>query len=146
MPNSAQIRKLLTIKTMRKKLAELDVARANAEVSNAKTAVDQAERNERDILQSGAERREERISDLLKHPANTAVQDTMIVNVFARTDHEKLEARANVLQKYTDLAASRQKAIEKQEKLARFLQVEERARQFCERLETSENLKAQRSE
>ncbi|MEL7428644.1 MAG: hypothetical protein AAFN43_01470 [Pseudomonadota bacterium] len=141
-----QIRKLLKIKTMRRKMAELEVARANAEVARGLSAVEQAQQEEADTLASGAERREKRISRLLDEPGNVSMQNAMIVNVFARTRHEKARARAAVLQKSAELLEARNLAIEKQRKLARFLQVEERAKQFCDRLETSERLEAQRAE
>ena len=146
MADSKQINRLLSIKTMRRKLAELDAARANARVSGAMAALSNARQDEQDIIITGDQRRENRISELVNTPSNVPLQDTMIVNTFARTDFERDQARANVLQKTANLGEARVAAAEKQQKLARFLQVEERAKQLCSRLEASEALEAQRCE
>ncbi len=146
MARSANIEKLLTVKSLRRKLAELEAARARAAVFEAEDAVQRASYNEEAVKKGSIEQRKDRISALLNEPDNISVQNAMIGNVFARTDYEIAQAVDQTGVKRQELVQSREHAIEKQKNLARFLQMEERAKQFYERIKSAENLEALRSE
>lgn len=146
MGRSADIQKLLTVKSLRRKLAELEAAKARTAVLNAEDAVNRAVYSEKATKQGSETLRQERISDLLEKPDNIAVQNAMIGNVFAKTDYEIAQAIERTGRKRQELDTSQHDAAEKQKNLARFLQMEERAKQFFERVKTAEDLEALRSE
>jgi len=146
MSRSANIEKLLSVKSLRRKLAELETARANAAVFNAEDAVDRALENE-EVVKNGSDQiRKARINELLDQPDNVAVQNALISNAFAKTDFEIGQAKERTNLRRHELQESVATAVEKQKNLARFLQMEERAKQFFERLKSAENLEALRSE
>lgn len=127
-------------------MAELEAAKARTAVLNAEDAVNRAVYSEKATKQGSETLRQERISDLLEKPDNIAVQNAMIGNVFAKTDYEIAQAIERTGRKRQELDTSQHDAAEKQKNLARFLQMEERAKQFFERVKTAEDLEALRSE
>ena len=146
MGKSADIQKLLTVKSLRRKLAELEAAKARNAVLNAEDAVNRAVYSEEATKQGSETLRKKRISELLEKPDNVAVQNALIGNVFAKTDYEIAQAIERTGRKRQELDTSQHYAAEKQKNLARFLQMEERAKQFFERVKSAEDLEALRSE
>ena len=146
MGKSADIQKLLTVKSLRRKLAELEAAKARNAVLNAEDAVNRAVYSEEATKQGSETLRKKRISELLEKPDNVAVQNALIGNVFAKTDYEIAQAIERTGRKQQELDTSQHYAAQKQKNLARFLQMEERAKQFFERVKSAEDLEALRSE
>ena len=127
-------------------MAELEAAKARTAVLNAEDAVNRAVYSEEATKQGSETLRKKRISELLEKPDNVAVQHALIGNVFAKTDYEIAQAIERTGRKRQELDTSQHYAAEKQKNLARFLQMEERAKQFFERVKSAEDLEALRSE
>lgn len=146
MSKTTSIEKLLIVKSLRRKLAEMEAMRAHATVLASEDAANQATAQELAVKSGSVQLRQERISNLLRKPDNISVQNALIGNVFVRTEFEIEQAVAHTAKKQEELLVANQDAVEKQKNLARFLQKEESAKQLFDRLKTAENQEAMRLE
>ena len=142
----SQIDQILRVKEMRRKLAEVNYARANRHVREGETAVWNAQQDEIYIKNTSQSRREERLSKLLENTENPVMENARITNVYKITETE-IENSAQITQsRKEELLEAIAIASGKREELARFLQRENKSKQLRDRLVSMEQKEAIRHE
>lgn len=141
-----KIDKLLKVKELRRRLAEMEAAKAKREVMIAKNALVQAQEDEQHIKDTSADRRNERLTQVIQAGQNPAVQNARLVNIYAITDEEIQSATFKTTLHVQQLDESAERLKLEQQKLARFLQLEERTKKLCERLAEMKKVEAARHE
>jgi len=139
-----QIDKLLKVKELRRRLAELEAAKARRQMHEASHAVQAARDEEVYIKETSAIRRQERLKKVVEPGKNPAIQNARIVNLYAITDKEIQESAFNTEIRLQQLAESEDRLKLEQSKLARFLQLEERTRKLCDKLVDMKKVEAAR--
>ena len=139
-----QIDKLLKVKELRRRLAEMEAARASREMHMASQAVEEAKQEQIHIKETAGIRRQERLKKVVEPGQNPSVQNARIVNVYAITDQEIQESAFNTEIKQQKLSESEERLKLEQSKLARFLQLEERTRKLCDKLIDMKKVEAAR--
>jgi len=139
-----QIDKLLGVKELRRRLAEMETARARRELLECEAMLDQAIEEESRIRETCVERRQQRLREVVQKSRNPAVQNARLVNVYAITDEEIKGAAFQTELKTQQLEEAGERVKLEQQKLARFLQIEERTRKLCDRLAEMKRLEAAR--
>ena len=134
-----QIEKLQEIKELRRKLAELEVAKAMGVYRDAEIALQRALQAEADLEQEGESRTKKRLGSLMNQPGNVRIQSARVVNVYRQIENEKDLARNHTQSRTVVLEESTQNLRTQREKLARYLQVEERTRKLCGNLKAKES-------
>lgn len=129
-----QIDKLLKVKQLRRRLAEMEAAKARRFVHNAELELQDARIEEQTVRETSTERRNERLKKVVEISDNPAVQNARLVNVYAITDQEIQNANFNTTLHIQKLDEASDRLKLEQQKLARFLQLEERTRKLCDRL------------
>ncbi len=129
-----QIDKLLKIKELRRRLAEMEAAKATREMQLASQEVEFAKQQEIEIKQTSAQRRQQRLKEVIQPGNNPGLQNARIVNVYAITDQEIQQSAFNTTLRIEQLHESEDRLKLEQSKLARFLQIEERTRKLCDKL------------
>jgi len=129
-----QIDKLLRVKELRRRLAEMEASKARNAMYQAEDAVERARQNEQFVLDDSDRRRHERMNNLMKGDSNIAVQNARVINMYAMTSEEILQSKTATSDRISDLQGAQERAKIEQAKLARFLQLEERTRKLCDRL------------
>jgi len=139
-----QIDKLLKVKELRRRLAELEAAKAKRAMLQADQDVIDAQNNEIQVKETASERRQERLKKVLEPSNNPALQNARVVNLYAITDQEiQASAFKTTLSKQL-FAESEERLKMEQSKLARFLQLEERTRKLCDKLIDMKKIEAAR--
>lgn len=139
-----QIDKLLKVKELRRRLAEMEAAKASREMHMANLAVEDAKLEQINVRETASTRRKERLQNIIKPDKNPSVQNARIANVYAITDQEIQEAAFNTEIKQQKLSESEERLKLEQSKLARFLQLEERTRKLCDKLVDMKKVEAAR--
>ena len=139
-----KIDKLLKVKELRRRLAEMEAAKASREMHMANLAVEDAKQEQIHIKETAAVRRQERLQKVVEPGQNPAMQNARIVNVYAITDEEIQQAAFNIEIKQQKLNESEERLKLEQSKLARFLQLEERTRKLCDKLVDMKKVEAAR--
>jgi len=141
-----QIDKLLKVKELRRRLAEMEAAKASREMHMANQAVEDAKQEQIHIKETAGVRRKERLQNIIEPGQNPSIQNARIVNVYAITDQEIQESAFNTEIKQQKLSESEDRLKLEQSKLARFLQLEERTRKLCDKLIDMKKVEAARQE
>ena len=141
-----QIDKLLKVKELRRRLAEMEAAKASREMHMANQAVEDAKQEQIHIKETAGVRRKERLQNSIEPGQNPSIQNARIVNVYAITDQEIQESAFNTEIKQQKLSESEDRLKLEQSKLARFLQLEERTRKLCDKLIDMKKVEAARQE
>lgn len=139
-----QIDKLLKVKELRRRLAEMEAAKARRHMHEAAQAVQAARDEEVYIKETSAIRRQERLKKVVEPGKNAAIQNARIVNLYAITDQEIQESAFNTEIRLQQLTESEDRLKLEQSKLARFLQLEERTRKLCDKLVDMKKVEAAR--
>lgn len=139
-----QIDKLLSIKELRRRLAEMEAARSRRVVQEADAMLQEAHDEEAYIKETSAQRRQERLKQVVEAGKNPAVQNAQLVNVYAITSQEISGAKFNTELKRQQVDEANERLKLEQKKLARFLQIEERTRKLCDRLIDMKKVEAAR--
>jgi len=139
-----QIDKLLGVKELRRRLAEMEAARARRELSQCKTMLNEAIQQEREIRETSVERRQQRLREAVRKGQNPAVENVRLMSVYTRTDEEIKGAAFRTELKSQQLDEANERVKLEQQKLARFLQIEERTRKLCDRLLEMKKVEAAR--
>lgn len=139
-----KIDKLLKVKELRRRLAEMEAAKASREMHMASLAVEDAKHEQIRIKETAAIRRQERLKKVIEPGQNPSLQNARIVNVYAITDQEIQESAFNTELKEQKLSESQERLKLEQSKLARFLQLEERTRKLCDKLVDMKKVEAAR--
>ncbi len=129
-----QLNRVLQIKEMRRKLAEIEAARAARLRHEAEAAVSNAYAEQNEIIENSDQRRNARLEKLLEDGRNPAVENARIRNLYRATDHEIDASKFRTDCRISELEIAETSAKMKQKELASFLQREERTRKLCERL------------
>ncbi len=129
-----QIDKLLKIKELRRRLAEMEAAKAKREMHLASQEVDHAKQQEIEIKQTSGHRRQRRLKEIIEPGKNPTLQNARIVNVYAITDQEIQASAFKTTMRIEQFHESEERLKLEQSKLARFLQIEERTRKLCDKL------------
>jgi hypothetical protein len=146
MNNAAKIDRLLKIKELRRQLAEVQLAKTANLRAQSQAAVELAWNNHEYIKVSSKEQREQRISQVINTPGNVPVDGARITNLYNSTKADIKNSKAWALTKVDELQNARALETEDRQKLARFLQVEERTRKLGERLAEQSRLNEQRQD
>ncbi len=141
-----KIDKLLQVKELRRRLAEMEAARAKREVAIANNALIEAQNEALYIKETSVERRHERLTQVVQAGQNPALQNARLVNVYAITDEEIQNANFKTTLHAEQLSEAAERLKLEQQKLARFLQLEERTRKLCDRLIEIQKVEAARAE
>ena len=141
-----QIDKLLKVKELRRRLAEMEAAKASREMHMANQGVEDAKQEQIHIKETAGVRRKERLQNSIEPGQNPSIQNARIVNVYAITDQEIQESAFNTEIKQQKLSESEDRLKLEQSKLARFLQLEERTRKLCDKLIDMKKVEAARQE
>lgn len=120
----------------------MEAARAKRAVYTAQNALIEARDTEQYVKETSIERRQERLKQVIKVSANPAVQNARLVNVYSITDQEIQTATFNTTLHTQQLQESADRLKLEQQKLARFLQLEERTKKLCERLNDMKKIEA----
>lgn len=139
-----KIDKLLKVKELRRRLAEMEAAKASREMHMASLAVEDAKQQQIHIRETAAIRRQERLQNIVEPGQNPSVQNARIVNIYAITDQEIQESAFNTEIKEQKLNEAEDRLKLEQSKLARFLQLEERTRKLCDKLVDMKKVEAAR--
>ena len=134
MNKTKQIDRLLRVKELRRRLAEMEAVKATRQMHMAEQAVENAKEEEIYIKETSAARRQEKLKEVLDPGKNPAIQNARVVNLYAITDKEIKESAFQTEIKQQQLIESKERLKLEQSKLARFLQLEERTRKLCEKL------------
>ena len=134
MSKAKQIDKLLRVKELRRRLAEMEAGKATRQMHMAAQAVEDAKKEEIYIKETSAVRRQEKLKQVLDPGKNPAIQNARVVNLYAITDKEIKESAFQTEVRQQQLVESKERLKLEQSKLARFLQLEERTRKLCEKL------------
>lgn len=134
MSKLSKIDKLLKVKELRRRLAEMEAAKARREMHIADQEVEHARQQEIEIKQTSSQRRQNRLKEVIKPGKNPALQNARIVNVYAMTDQEIKESAFNTTMRIEQFHEAQDRLKLEQSKLARFLQIEERTRKLCDKL------------
>lgn len=127
--------KLHQIKELRSRLSELEVAKAQGTLNSSEDALQRARANEYAVRTNGAEKRQERLKNLMQASENVKLDSARVVNIYRQTELELARSKELVSLKTQQVAEAQQNLRTQQQKLARYLQVEQRTRKLCERLQ-----------
>ena len=141
-----QVDRIMRVKEMRRKIAEVEAAKANRIVSESESLLASAIANEAYTKQTSVKRREDRLAKLLEDRDNPAYENARIVNVYNMTESEIVESQALTKQREEELSQARYNAKLKQQELAKFLQQENRTEKIRDKLKEAEIEEAIRHE
>ena len=134
MDRSKNIDRLLKVKELRRRLAEIEASQARNALYAAEDALARAKENEFSVRANSDVKRNERLNHLLEGGGNIAVQSIQLKNAYALTEQEINQAIEHTKHQDSALGEAAECASLAQQKLARFLQIEERTRKLCEKL------------
>ncbi|MEO0330011.1 MAG: hypothetical protein AAF217_15630 [Pseudomonadota bacterium] len=141
-----QIERILRVKEMRRKLAEVNYARANREVHDRENAVLSAQDHETHIRATSDNRREERLSRLLSKSDNPALENGRITNIYKMTATEIRNSEIYTQSCKEELSDALTIATAKRQHLAHLLQREDRSKQLRDKVVSLEIMEAIRHE
>lgn len=141
-----QIDKLLRVKELRRRLAEMEAAKARRNVHSANDKLHDAMSDEQTIRETSQDRRQERLKKVVQVSDNPSVQNARLANVYAITNKEIENAQFNTALHAERLREAGECLKLEQKKLARYLQLEERTRKLCDRLLEMKKVEAVRQE
>ena len=141
-----QVDRIMRVKEMRRKLAEVEAAKANRIVSESENLLASAIASENYTKETSVKRREDRLAKLLEDRDNPAYENARIVNVYNMTESEIAESQALTQQREEELSQARYNAKLKQQELAKFLQQENRTEKIRDKLIEAEIEEAIRHE